>query len=134
MSPAETIFFAALAKADPAERTSYLDKACGADLVLRRRVDRLLAAHPKLGDFLEQAAVESKPPGTAASSQEVAAPPARPASDLPEQSGAIIGPYKLLEQIGEGGMGTVWMAQQTEPVKRVIAAKLIKAGMGSKQF
>src|SRR5205814_4344833 len=50
-----------------------------------------------------------------------------------EEAGAQIGPYKLLEQIGEGGMGTVWMAQQTEPVKRVVALKLIKAGMDSKQ-
>src|SRR5205823_2284790 len=47
--------------------------------------------------------------------------------------GTVVGPYKLLEQIGEGGMGTVWMAQQTEPVKRVVALKLIKAGMDSKQ-
>src|SRR5262249_13819259 len=50
-----------------------------------------------------------------------------------EAAGASIGPYKLMEQIGEGGMGTVWMAQQTEPVKRLVAVKLIKAGMDSKQ-
>jgi serine/threonine protein kinase len=48
-------------------------------------------------------------------------------------AGAVIGPYKLIEQIGEGGMGTVWMAQQTEPVKRLVAVKLIKAGMDSRQ-
>src|SRR5262249_48737554 len=50
-----------------------------------------------------------------------------------EQPGTVIGPYKLLEQIGEGGMGTVWKAQQTEPVKRLVAIKLIKAGMDSRQ-
>src|SRR5207244_13272574 len=50
-----------------------------------------------------------------------------------ESPGTVIGPYKLLEQIGEGGMGTVWMAQQTAPVKRLVAVKLIKAGMDSKQ-
>src|SRR5262249_40363467 len=50
-----------------------------------------------------------------------------------ERSGAQIGPYKLLELIGEGGMGTVWMAQQTEPVKRLVAVKLIKPGMDSRQ-
>src|SRR5262249_10190860 len=50
-----------------------------------------------------------------------------------EFPGLVIGPYKLIEQIGEGGMGTVWMAQQTEPVKRLVAVKLIKAGMDSKQ-
>jgi hypothetical protein len=53
------------------------------------------------------------------------------AEPTPESPGALIGPYKLLEPIGEGGMGTVWMAQQTEPVKRVVALKVIKPGMGS---
>src|SRR5262249_41871680 len=51
----------------------------------------------------------------------------------PESPGTVIGPYKLLEPIGEGGMGTVWMAQQTAPIKRLVAVKLIKAGMDSKQ-
>src|SRR5262249_35236013 len=50
-----------------------------------------------------------------------------------EAPGAIIGPYKLIEEIGEGGMGSVWMAQQTQPVKRAVAVKLIKSGMDSKQ-
>ena len=52
MSPAETVFFAALAKVDPAERAAYLDEACGGDSDLRRCVDRLLAAHPQVGSFL----------------------------------------------------------------------------------
>src|SRR5262249_51978024 len=52
---------------------------------------------------------------------------------LREQPGAVIGPYKLIEPVGEGGMGTVWMAQQTAPVKRLVAVKLIKAGMDSRQ-
>jgi serine/threonine protein kinase len=52
----------------------------------------------------------------------------------PRVPDTVIGPYKLLEQIGEGGMGTVWMAQQTEPVKRLVALKVIKAGMDSKQL
>src|SRR5262249_35732766 len=58
-----------------------------------------------------------------------------PTVDQPpvESPGIVIGPYKLLELVGEGGMGTVWMAQQTEPVKRLVALKLIKAGMDSKQ-
>src|SRR5262249_53742871 len=54
-------------------------------------------------------------------------------SDLAEGPGTVIGPYKLIQQIGEGGMGSVWMAQQTEPVKRLVAVKLIKAGMDSRQ-
>jgi serine/threonine protein kinase len=69
----------------------------------------------------------------------LAAPAVGPAvtADMPaagESAGVVIGPYKLLELIGEGGMGTVWMAQQTEPVKRLVALKLIKAGMDSKQY
>src|SRR5262249_3916854 len=52
---------------------------------------------------------------------------------LCERPGTVIGPYKLIEQIGEGGMGAVWMAHQTEPVKRLVAVKLIKAGMDSRQ-
>src|SRR5207244_3423343 len=60
-------------------------------------------------------------------------PGAAEQASSPEAAGTLIGPYKLIEQIGEGGMGTVWMAQQTEPVKRLVAVKLIKAGMDSRQ-
>src|SRR5439155_1541180 len=84
-----------------------------------RRVDKMLAAQAQAGSFLESPA----------------AGPGR-TTDLPsvaELPGTVIGPYKLLEQIGEGGMGTVWMAQQTAPVKRLVAVKLIKAGMDSRQ-
>ena len=56
MSPAEAVFFAALAKADPAKRAAYLNEACGADVELRRRVDRLLEAHPQVGSFLQEGA------------------------------------------------------------------------------
>ncbi len=120
-SPAEAIFFAALEKSTPAERAAYLDAACGDDRDLRHRVERLLAAHPQVGSFLESAA----PPESAetASYQGPA-----------EAVGAVIaGRYKLLEAVGEGGMGTVFMAQQTEPVKRLVALKVIKPGMDSKQ-
>jgi tetratricopeptide (TPR) repeat protein/serine/threonine protein kinase len=118
-SPAESIYFAALARESPQERAAYLDEACGVDAELRRRVERLLQAQPKVGRFLQD--VAAVPQGTVAQPEER------------ETIGAVIGPYKLLEQIGEGGMGTVWMAQQTEPVKRVVALKVIKAGMDSKQ-
>jgi serine/threonine protein kinase/WD40 repeat protein len=118
-SPAESIYFAALAKESPQERAAYLDAACGADADLRRHVERLLQAQPKVGTFLQGVA---GPPEVTVTHAEVQ-----------ETAGAVIGPYKLVEQIGEGGMGTVWMAQQTEPVKRLVAVKLIKAGMDSKQ-
>jgi serine/threonine protein kinase len=109
------IFIAALQKEDAAERRSYLDAACGPDTALRQRVEGLLQLHEQAGSFLES------PPMGATLEQPVH-----------EGPGTVIGPYKLLEQIGEGGMGTVWMAQQTEPVKRLVAVKLIKAGMDSK--
>src|SRR5438874_6788239 len=106
MSPAETVFFAALAKVDPAERAAYLDEACGADVELRRRVDRLLAAHPQVGNFLQEGAADRPPPledvGPALRGGATVGGP------ITERPGAVIGPYKLLQQIGEGGMGVVW--------------------------
>src|SRR6266699_220595 len=132
MSPAEAVFYAALAKVDPAERAAYLNEACGADVELRRRVDRLLEAHPQVGSFLQEgAAVVPAPlmgegPGLRGGAT----------VDLPlvtERAGTVIGPYKLLQQIGEGGMGTVYMAEQTQPVQRKVALKVIKPGMDSRQ-
>src|SRR5262249_9853578 len=114
----EDIFLAAVEKA-PADRAAYLDAACGADAELRAQVEGLLRSHEEAGNLLEQPLFQPGPT--------VDAPPAA------EQPGVAVGPYKLLEQIGEGGMGTVWMAQQTEPVRRLVAIKLVKAGMDSKQ-
>jgi len=113
----DDIFCAAIELASPAERAAYLDQVCGDDLDTRRRVERLLEAHSQAGSFLG----------------------ARPAivattTDLPaESSGSPIGPYKLLQEIGTGGMGVVWMAEQTRPVQRKVALKIIKAGMDSRQ-
>src|SRR3954454_8636438 len=131
MSPAETVFFAALAKVDPAERAAYLDEACGADTELRRCVDRLLAAHPQVGSFLrdDDVAPTSSPAGVG---PEIGGgPTVEPPTT--ERPGKVIGPYKLLQVIGEGGMGTVYMAEQTQPVRRTVALKLIKSGMDSRQ-
>src|SRR5439155_24596697 len=114
---ADDIFCDALELASAAERAAYLDRACGGDAGLRRRVERLLGAHAEADSFL--AAGPSVPAATT--------------DRAAEAGGAAIGPYKLLEQIGEGGMGTVWMAQQTAPVKRLVAVKLIQAGMDSAQ-
>ena len=131
MSPAETVFFAALAKVDPAERAAYLNEACGADTDLRRCVDRLLAAHPQVGSFLrdDDVAPTSSPGGVGSEMS------GGPTVELPitECPGKVIGPYKLLQQIGEGGMGTVFMAEQTQPVQRKVALKVIKPGMDSRQ-
>ena len=114
----DQIFWDALQLDSEEDRSAYLDKACGGDQELRHLVERLLRAQPKAAAFLEQPFAE---------------PTATTDTPIGEAPGTVIGPYKLLEQIGEGGMGTVWMAQQTEPVKRLVAVKLIKAGMDSRQ-
>jgi WD40 repeat protein/serine/threonine protein kinase len=115
--PAKAIFLEAVENHAPEQWPAFLDAACTGQPELRREVEALLEAH---GDA-----------GTAA--QPEPAERAAPRSDAGPRKGTVIGPYKLLEPIGEGGMGAVWMAQQTEPVKRVVALKLIKAGMDSKQ-
>ncbi len=117
-----TIFIAALDKPTEAERAAFLAEACAGDERLRRRVEALLRAHAEPDDILD-------PTGDRLGVTEVTTP------SLPdvEPVGAIVaGRYKLLEPIGEGGMGTVWMAEQREPVKRLVALKLIKPGMDSK--
>ena len=103
----------------PRSEVAYLDEACDDDPQVRERVEKLLAAHAKAGNFLHQPAPCSL--GT------VDVPPGQ------EGPGSVIGPYKLLQQIGEGGMGTVYMAEQTEPVRRMVALKIIKPGMDSAQ-
>jgi serine/threonine-protein kinase len=112
----DEIFLAALELDDPAARSAYLDQACG-DPELRRRVERLVARDAEAGGFLESPA----------------APPTAESAGLSEGPGTLIGPYKLLEQIGEGGMGVVYVAEQTQPVRRKVALKIIKPGMDTKQ-
>ncbi len=115
----ETIFAAALAL-PPGERATCLDQACGGDAELRRRVEVLLSAHAA-SEFLEAPAAP------------VAMPTLRISPPLNEQAGDRIGRYKLLQQIGEGGCGIVYMAEQDEPVRRRVALKVIKLGMDTKQ-
>jgi serine/threonine protein kinase/Flp pilus assembly protein TadD len=115
----KAIFNVARQIGSPDARAEYLQQACGTDSGLRERVQVLLRAYEEQASFLE-----SPPPVGGIPTID------QPASESP---GAVIGPYKLVEQIGEGGMGTVWKAQQTEPVKRLVALKLIKAGMDSRQ-
>jgi len=127
MSPVETVFFAALALEDPVQRAAYLNEACGADIELRRRVEQLLAAHPQVGSFLQES-----PKGDHAGSE---AGEGTATVDVPisERPGDVIGPYKLLEQIGEGGFGVVFMAEQGQPVRRKVALKILKPGMDTRQ-
>src|SRR6266568_1778922 len=128
---AKSIFLNAAEIASAAEREAFVLSQCGQEEGLRREVAELLRHHGQAGRFLESPVANLPSPlreGSAGRSEPTVNDP-RPA-ELP---GTVIGPYKLLEQIGEGGMGTVFMAQQTEPVKRVVALKLIKAGMDSKQ-
>src|SRR5262245_49203913 len=111
------IFCDALERESPEDLARYLDEACGGDTALRAQMEELLSSHRAAGQFL----------GGPSASRDT---DVHPVSEAP---GTQIGPYKLLEQIGEGGMGTVLMAQQTEPVKRAVALKLIKPGMDSRQ-
>jgi serine/threonine protein kinase/tetratricopeptide (TPR) repeat protein len=117
-----TIFTGALDRDSGPQRAAFLDEACGGDVALRERVDALLRAHEQAGGFLEPRVTAGFEPSTAAAT-----------AANPMAGTMIAGRYKLIEEIGEGGMGTVWMAQQTEPVRRAVAVKLIKPGMDSKQ-
>jgi serine/threonine protein kinase/tetratricopeptide (TPR) repeat protein len=118
------LFEAAIALADPVQRATLLDRECAGRPELRARLEELLAAHGRSNPLLDQPLDVNTivSPGEAV-----------PADDAlhVEFAGAIIaGRYKLLQQIGEGGMGTVWMAEQTEPVKRRVAVKLIRVERG----
>jgi serine/threonine protein kinase/Flp pilus assembly protein TadD len=112
---AKSLFLAA-ADRPVDERAAFLDEACADEPELRRRVEQLLEAHDR-PDSLPEA-----PPEVG-----------RTADGGAEGPGTVIGPYKLLQQIGEGGMGTVYMAEQAYPVQRKVALKIIKAGMDSRQ-
>jgi serine/threonine protein kinase len=115
--PEESLFAQALELRTAARRAAFLDRACADNPALRAEVEALLRAHERSGDLLD---LPENPPAT---------------TDLPagEHLGTLLGPYKLLEQIGEGGMGTVWMAEQTEPIQRRVAVKVVKQGMDSRQ-
>src|SRR5437867_1164937 len=114
----ESVFAEALEKQDLRERAAFLDRACAGDPGLRQNVESLLSAYDA-GAFLEAPA---SPPVVTIEER-----------GLAEGPGTIIGPYKLLQQLGEGGMGVVWMAEQTRPVQRKVALKVIKPGMDSRQ-
>jgi hypothetical protein len=101
------------------ESAAYLDRACGSDAELRRNVEALLESHNKIGNFLDHS-----PQGIAL--------PARTGPSVGEKPGDRIGHFKLLQQIGEGGCGIVFMAEQEHPVRRRVALTVIKPGMDTK--
>jgi eukaryotic-like serine/threonine-protein kinase len=115
----KAIFNVARQVGSPDARAEYLRQACGADSSLSRRVQDLLRAYEEQASFLESPA----PVGVAPTIDE-------PVSESP---GTVIGPYRLLELIGEGGFGVVYMAEQTHPLRRKVALKVLKPGMDTRQ-
>ena len=158
-SHAMTILTQALKRTDPAVRTGYLDGACGDDTDLRERVEALLATHGGAGRFPEHdpttlpeatsspdfnatstASAETRPPseqtpgqhppgGTLTVAEDT--PPGGP-TDGSSMGQVIAGRYRLIGVLGEGGMGTVFRAEQTQPVRRPVALKLIRIGLDSR--
>ncbi len=114
----KTIFTEALEKPSAEEQVSYLKKACGSDSKLRSKIEALLKSHKEAGEFFRKPAIGS----------------AITLDDAPilESPGTVIGRYKLLEKIGEGGMAVIYMAEQTEPIRRKVALKIIKLGMDTR--
>src|SRR5262245_64372256 len=110
----KVIFGEVLDCATPAEQAAYLDRACGSDPALRARVEALLRAHQRAGHFLQGPTAPVEPSRT-------------------EAPGTVLGPYKLLELIGEGGFGIVYRAEQQQPVRRLVAVKIIRRGLASGQ-
>ncbi len=111
------VFSLALAESSPGARAALIERECQGDPELRDRVEALLAAHDGGGSLL------ALPQAKATT----------PFETITERPGTVIGPYKLLQQIGEGGMGVVFMAEQTKPLQRMVALKIIKPGMDTRQ-
>src|SRR5215467_7672819 len=112
------IFFKALDCDTPEGRAVYLREACAGDVALHRKVEELLKEHFSDDSLMSGPAVEG----------------GRSEAESPQTPAPVVGRYKLLEKIGEGGFGEVWMAEQREPVKRRVALKIIKPGMDSRQI
>jgi serine/threonine protein kinase len=115
---AKGIFLAAVDIQDPAERVACVERSCGDDQALRRRVEDLLRAHGQPDGPLDKLAA--------------ALAPTEFGEPIREQVGAPIGPYKLMELIGEGGFGLVFVAEQQRPIRRKVALKIIKPGMDTR--
>ena len=118
---AKSVFLAAVEIPPGEQRNGYVEEVCAGDAELRQRVQELVWAHEHGDSFLDRGAVGREG--------------VEPTLDQPiaEKPGMEIGPYKLLEQIGEGGFGVVYMAEQSEPVERRVALKIIKPGMDTRE-
>ena len=121
----EDVLFALAIEKPSAERSAFLQAVCGSDQALRRRLEALLAGHDRTGGWLEDTGDEAEVKATLKIGTMAVEPD--------ETVGHTLGRYKLLERIGEGGCGVVYVAEQTEPIRRRVALKVIKLGMDTKQ-
>lgn len=133
---AEDIYYSALEIKSPEQRSTFLEQACKGDLKLRSVVDKLLASQPSVEKFFQEGGV-ARLPINELSRQTLAETPGfsgniEAIGREDESVGKSIGPYKLLQRIGEGGCGVVYMAEQEKPVRRRVAFKIIKLGMDTK--
>jgi WD40 repeat protein len=119
----EALFAAALERTLADERQAFLEEACAGDVALRKRMERLLAAHQRTDGILDQ------PMGLSISPEVAAGKGPNGVRPVARAGTVVAGRYKLIERIGQGGMGTVWLAEQTQPVHRKVALKIIKPGM-----
>jgi eukaryotic-like serine/threonine-protein kinase len=117
VADAKQIFLQAVENHEPERWPAFLQDACGTDTMLRERVEALLAAYRQPNRILDTSSHQAM----------------LVLRSITEEPGTVIGPYKLLQQIGEGGMGVVFMAEQTEPIQRTVALKIIKPGMDTRQ-
>jgi serine/threonine protein kinase/WD40 repeat protein len=117
--PIESVFADALQQPSPEERAAFLNQACADNPVLRGRVEALLKAHDRAGSFLSERSV--RPQAT------------EDYEPITERPGTVIGPYRLMEAIGQGGFGLVFVAEQQQPVRRKVALKIIKPGMDTRE-
>ena len=131
----EEIFCGALEVSDVAQRQAFLDDACAGDAAARAAVEELLAAHTKADQFFQESAPAVAPAMEALQAfvreQNIGDGRGTEAA-LEDAEGQQIGPYKVLQKIGEGGCGVVFMAKQEQPVRRHVALKIIKLGMDTR--